>query len=354
MRVLEKDLRRGMIKLYIEDSEDLWILFNIVRDGDVVYARTTREVKPGEGGSSRRIPMLLGVSVKALEFQEFSESLRIRGIVIDGPEEYGVKGHYHTLNVGIGDVVEIRKEKWGKNELELIERGARKRRRVLLAAIDQDDACIVLLTEQGIRVLSEMRSDIPGKAYKDLREASVKDFVKEFLEIISSSAASTGVDVVIIASPSWLADDIGKLARESLKGLHVYTDSVSSGGCVGINELLRRDVVKNVVSDLSVVEGARILDEFRELLSKEPELVVYGLDQVKSAADYGAIAKLAIVDTLLRAGELETRDKVYEILNRAYETNAFIVIVPGRSDVGYEISALGGAIAILRYRLSIT
>lgn len=354
MKVLEKDLKKGVIRLYIEDEEDLWILFNIVREGDIVYARTTREVKPGEGGSSRRIPMLLGISVKAIEFQEFSENLRIRGIVVDGPEEYGVKGHYHTLSIGVGDVIEIRKEEWGRGELELIERGARKKRRVLLAAIDQDDACIALLTEQGVRVLNELRSNIPGKAYRDLREASIGEFVREFLEAVSAAAASEGAEAVIIASPSWLVDDVGKLARERLKGLHVYTDSVSSGGCVGVSELLRRDVVKDVVSELSLVEGARVLEEFKELLAKEPELVAYGLDQVKAAADYGAVAKLVVVDSLLRASELETRAKVYEILNRAYETNASVVIVPGKSDIGYEVSALGGAIAILRYRLTMS
>jgi len=35
-----------------------------LREGDIVYAKTTREVKVGDGSEGSRIPMILGVKVK--------------------------------------------------------------------------------------------------------------------------------------------------------------------------------------------------------------------------------------------------------------------------------------------------
>ncbi|MGB9828345.1 MAG: mRNA surveillance protein Pelota, partial [Thermosphaera sp.] len=163
MKILEEDLKKGWIKILVEDEDDLWILYNLLSPGDIVYGRTSREVKQGEGGSSRRVSMTLGLRVEKLEFQEFSDRLRVRGIVVEGPEEFGVKGHYHTINLSPGDALVVFKEKWSASELEALRRSSVKRRRVMLVNIDHDEACIAMLTEQGVVQLSEAYGRLPGK-----------------------------------------------------------------------------------------------------------------------------------------------------------------------------------------------
>ena len=46
--------------------------------------------------------MILTVRVEAVEFQAFTTRLRIRGIVIEGPEKYGVVGKNHTHSIEPG------------------------------------------------------------------------------------------------------------------------------------------------------------------------------------------------------------------------------------------------------------
>jgi len=64
MKILGEDLKHGVIQVQVETLDDLWILYNVLREGDIVYAKTTREVKVGDGSEGSRIPMILGVKVK--------------------------------------------------------------------------------------------------------------------------------------------------------------------------------------------------------------------------------------------------------------------------------------------------
>lgn len=351
MKILEEDVKKGIIKIQVEDEEDLWILYNTLKRGDVVYARTTREVKPGEGGSSRRLPMTLGLRVEVVEYQEFSDKLRVRGVVIEGPEEYGVKGHYHTIAVGVGDIIVVQREEWGGVDLERLRRSAYKKKKVLVGAFDQDEACLSLLTDQGVRHLMEYSTGLPGKAYADKNSKSLEELVEEFVENAIKYVETLKPDIVLLASPSWLKDMLEKTARSMIGSVPVFVDAVSSGGCQGVSELLRRDIVKKAVSEINIVKAREILERFKELLVKDHSRVAYGLEQVKTAVEMGAVLALIVVSELLRSPVDEERSIVHEILEKAQSTRAEVVIVPGSSDPGGEVSSFGGVIAILRYSI---
>ncbi|MEM4672006.1 MAG: mRNA surveillance protein Pelota, partial [Desulfurococcaceae archaeon] len=139
MRILEEDYKRGWVKLQVETLDDLWVLYNVLRENDTVYAKTTREVKVGDGSPGSRVPMVLGLKVKNVEFQQFSSKLRVKGVVVEGPEEYGVKGKHHTFSVGVGDVITVVKERWDEHELEFIRKHAVRRGSVLILSIDFDE-----------------------------------------------------------------------------------------------------------------------------------------------------------------------------------------------------------------------
>jgi len=349
LKILEEDLRSGVVKVVIEDQDDLWILFMVLRKGDIVYARTTREVKPGEGGSSRRIPMTLGLRVEAVEFQEFTEKLRIRGVVVEGPEEFGIKGHYHTFTVGVGDQLTIIRDSWSKHSLDLLRKGV-KRRRVLLVTVDYDEACIAVLTEQGVRYVGEIQSNLPGKMYRVEHDRVIQEYIDNIASTMRSIVGREDLDAVVVAGPGDFKNRVAEIARDAT-GKPVYTDSTSTGGCSGVSELLRRDTVRRVTGDLSIVRAREVLEEFKRLLVKDPSMVAYGLDDVYEAVSYGAVATLVVVHDMLHEADDEKRGRVYEALEKAYEAGGEVVIVPGRSDVGVEIQGLGGVIAILRYRL---
>jgi protein pelota len=349
MKVVEVDLKRGVVGVQVETLDDLWVLFNIIKAGDLVYAKTTREVKVGEGSEGVRVPMVLGVRVKKVEFQEFSDKLRIFGLVVEGPEEFGVRGKHHALTIGVGDYLTIVKERWEDFELNLIKRQIRGDR-VLVVAIDYDEACIGLVAEQGVKYVWEGHLGLPSKHYVVDYEPLVKAYFKQIVEAAKHALEGYGVKAVIVVGPGELKNQLRKALEESLD-VPLYVDMTSTGGCKGVSEALNRDVFKNIMGELSVVRASQILREFKELLVRDHELVVYGLEEVKQAAIIGAVGKLLVLDELLRSPDDQVRGDIYETLRHAYDKKAEVVIVPSKTDIGGELAGFGGVIAILRFKV---
>jgi len=353
LRIVEEDLKRGVLELRCETVDDLWVLYNIIREGDIVYARTTREVKIRDTGESSRVSVVLGISVKKVEFQQFTDKLRISGIIVDGPEKLGVKGKHHTITIGVGDTIKVIKEKkWEEHELEYIKRFSSHRPKVLIVAVDYDEVCAALLFEQGIKYVWEHTNVLPSKTYSIDYEDHLKSYVKHVVKSISEISGKERVDVVIVTGPGDFKENVARAIREAMR-LPVYTDSTSSGGCSGVREALNRDLVKKIAREFQLIKARELLEFFKELLSKEPDMVVYGLEDVLKASQLGAVKTLVIVDDFLKSSSEEEFSKTQLILRTAYERRSEIVIVPGNSDIGSELRGFGGAIAILRFKIHI-
>ncbi len=352
MRILDQDLKKGYIEVMLENDDDLWVLYNVIEPGDIVTAKTTREVKFGEGGSSRRIPMVLSIKVKKLEFQPFTDRLRIRGVVVEGPEEYGIKGKYHTLNITPGSRLVIWKNKWFKHQLDRLTKTSSVRSPVLIVVLDYDEACIALLGEQGVKVLDELSSNLPGKDDPKGFTTYLNRYLEETVKRISEEAERYDAKVIVVASPGDLAKHVVKLIREKKLGFNkIYQDSVSIGGCNGLNEILRRDSVKKAVEEISIIKAQEIVEEFKQLLVKEPLLTAYGVNDIEYAIKNNAVEKMVVSSGLIRSYDEDMRRKINELLEEAYRRKARIIIVPSNSDVGREVEGFGGIIAILRYPL---
>ncbi|MCX6668063.1 MAG: mRNA surveillance protein pelota, partial [Euryarchaeota archaeon] len=93
MKVIFRDLRHGEIKLMPENLDDIWHLYNIIDEGDLVRGMTfrTNEQKDDKIRSKKaeKKRMKLGIRVKEVNFHEFSDRLRILGIIEEGPQDLG-------------------------------------------------------------------------------------------------------------------------------------------------------------------------------------------------------------------------------------------------------------------------
>jgi len=349
MRILSKDLRKGFIEIVVENDDDLWILYNVIHPGDIVTAKTVREVKAGENSSSSRIPMILSIKVSSLEFQPFTDRLRIRGVVVEGPEKYGVQGKHHTLSIGVGSKLVVWKENWLKHQLEMLEKSSIAKSRILVVVLDYDEACIAVVSDQGVKVLYEVSSKLPGKLDPEGFTVQLNSYLKEVSTHVYESIAKYGVDILIIASPG----DLSKMLEDLVKNYidRIYRDQVSIGGCSGLNELLRRDVFRKAVRELSIIDAEKVLEEFKKLLITDHSLIAYGLDEVEYAVKNNAVKSIVISSDLVRSVEDDLRSRVNELLEEAYRRRAEIIIVPHDTDVGREVKGFGGILALLRYSL---
>ncbi len=344
MRILVKDLKKGYVEVQVETADDLWVLKNIIRPGDIVIARTLRDVKVEGSGGKKRLPMVLAIKVKNVYFQPFSTRLRVHGIIVEAPDGYGLKGQHHTFNVDVGSRLAIVKEVWGKADLKRLERAPRPHAKVLLVAADMDEIAVASLHGQGVKFVREV--ELGGVTENE--PESLERALNRAAEIVVEAARSEDADIIVIASIAFLKDELAKKVKERLPKAKIVVDSVSVGGRKGIEELMRRDSVKRVYAEAAAVAAEEILSEFEKWLAKDPAMIAYGIDDVKFAVEANAVKKLLVHENLLSGEEAEEVD---EILNKAEERGAKVIVVPSNSPAAPRLEGLGGMVAILRYRL---
>ena len=351
MRVKILDKKHGVVQIVPEDEDDLWILHTVITKDDLIRARTTREIKNEKQGSSRRVPITVVLRVEYTEMQPFTKRLRVHGVIVEGPDRYGLKGSHHTLHVEPGmQIIVMKPSGWSKPLLEKLLESQKRLPPVLIVAVDYDEYAIGLLIRQGLNVLVEKNLELPGKDDAG-RSRILEKKIDEITELIRSYASRLGASIVIIAGPGFLKQEVRKRLEEKERDLRIYIENTSMGGVTGLHEVLRRDTLRKILSDYTSFMAENILEEFYKLLANNPERIAYGIDDVRAAASLGAIQDLLVLDILLRSPDGETRRIVEEILENTDRTRGRIYIVGSNSPVALRLKQLGGIIAVLRYNL---
>src|SRR2546425_3765256 len=164
MRVLHQDPREGEIRLKIQNADDLWHLHNLIEPGDLVRAFTYRreeaatdKLRPERG---EKVRVKLGVRVEQSEYQDFSDRLRITGLIEEGPQDLG---KHHTLNVGVDDDLTIVKD-WRDHHLRRVQEAvdATERPQGTVLSLDDEEALIAAIRQLGGREVAVIRAAPPG------------------------------------------------------------------------------------------------------------------------------------------------------------------------------------------------
>ncbi|MCE4606527.1 MAG: mRNA surveillance protein Pelota [Desulfurococcales archaeon] len=350
MQVEQLDKKSRKIRLRLESEEDLWILRTLLRKGDLVTSKTTRDVKVSETGEAERRPMVLTVKVRGVEFQPFSGSLRVKGIIVEGPERYGLKGSWHSLNFKPGMKLEIEKpEGWSKRDLE---RASRKtfRGKAIVIAVDYDEYAIGLVSVQGLKILEESEIYLPGKDDPSREQALEKELASLAGRIVDYTSRYNA-DTMVLVGPGFLKEMLADRVRGMILGKKVLVDDTSMGGVKGVEEALKRDKITEALREVEAVRAEGVLEEFNKLLVKDQDLIAYTPVDVARVSSLGAVGKIVMVDELLYSPDENTRLLVEEILENAERYRADVIIVPTKSPVARRLLPLGGIIAILRYRV---
>lgn len=347
MRVIFRDLRHGEIRLMPENLDDIWHLYNIIDEGDLVRAVTFRtdEQKDDKIRSKKteKKRMKLGIRVKEVKFHEFSDRLRIHGTIEEGPQELG---SFHTLNVDAEkmDKISIVKEEWKPYQLERIEEAVKLRSQLLLTfvSLDEDDATIAVLRQSGVQWITDINSRRSGKMYES------KDTEKEYFgEIISMVRANKDKDSpLVVVGPGFAKEhfiEYGKSKEPMLFEKYVI-HGTGNAGLNGVQEAIKTGIVEKITKENRVVFETKLVEKIFEEIKKDG-LVAYGEQEVNRALNNGAVERLIISDVLVRTSKGE------QLLRLARQTNSKFAIINTMHEVGKKFEGIGGVGALLRFKI---
>ncbi|MGQ9543307.1 MAG: mRNA surveillance protein pelota [Candidatus Bathyarchaeia archaeon] len=353
MRILLEDLKHGMLKVSIENLDDLWILYNLIRRGDTVHSKTTREVKVERvgGTSSRRVPANLGLKVEKVYFDKDLARLRIHGVVVDAPEDLNILGSHHTISLSEGGIVTIIKEFWAQHEVEGVRKAIRPGIPVIIVALDNDECAVGVSRSSGVDVSVELKSMVPSKREADKREQAMLKYLAKVSEALVKVCERVNGKIVIVG-PAFTKDHLARYLRDKFPDLAddvAAVKSVSSGGAAGIFEAIRVGVVGKVLRDARMMEESEMVEELLARLGASTGDVSYGMDEVEGDAASGAVQTILICDEKLRGAEGEERMRLEGILKTVESKGGRVVVVSTGHEGGRKLNSLGGIAAFLRY-----
>lgn len=357
MKILGSDFKKGFCKLKIDNLDDLWVLSQVIDPKDFVKARTFRKIKLGKEGERKtsiiKRSVMLNIEVEKVEFHKYSNSLRISGIIKEGPDDIPL-GSHHTIDVEENSVITIDKQKWLSFQInKLKEAASEKSSKVLICVMDRDEACFALMKKYGYEYLSEIEGHVQKKGVED-KSLKEKEFYGQIISVLEEYVQRYGTEFVLLASPAFWKDDLMKVLKQKNASLasKVTLATCNAFGRNAIDEVLKRPEVKSVLKQERVFKETALVEELFVEIAKN-RLAVYGLQQVKDATEAGAIKTLLVTDKLIHElREKNEYDKLDYIMRLVDQTKGEIFIISEEHDAGKKLHGLGGIGGILRYKLN--
>jgi protein pelota len=348
LKVLAREPEASRVKLRVDTLDDLWHLHELARPGDVATALTWRtaelETKGAErAGKAEKRAMTLAVRVERVEWDAFSNRLRLLGPIVEGPQDVG---SYHTLVVEPGTEVALQKPRgFRAHDWERVEEAVAATQRPLVAflAIEENEAVVALLRQYGVQRMAEVFGHQAGKQYATSR-AEEEAFFEEVAMALRDYRPENAP--LLVLGPGFAKERFLAWARAkqpaAVKGAAV--EATGQAGMAGVHEALRRGSVERVAKDSRVARETALVERFLEALGKGG-LVAYGAEEVRRALDLGAADVVLVADRLVRDGP------GVAFLEQARATGAAGHVISTLHDAGQRFDALGGVGALLRYAL---
>lgn len=357
MKFLEYDEKQGEITLLVENLNDLWSLFNVISEGDHVAARTHRRIVLKEGSKGERKPMRLKLIVEEVSFHEFSNRLRIKGKILEGPDDLVSFGTYHTFNVEINQKLTIKKDTWLKSELNRLKEASKFETNflILIIAIEVGLATIDLITNFSHNRIARVKKNIPGKRYEQShRNKTMTEFFEDTKRVIEENVKDNKIDLIIICGPGNTRDLFIKFLKEKSNIINlprINSIHSSSGTESGILEAIKSNELSNLKEKVKIIQEAEKLEHIFKIISDDTDLIAIGMEEVEKGANQGAVEELFITDKVIRGISKEKKLQVEKIISDVEKIGGRVNILSSEHPTGDQINNLGSILGILRYKL---
>ncbi|KAF8591410.1 hypothetical protein K439DRAFT_1650675 [Ramaria rubella] len=383
-RHIEKD-GSGRVSVRPEDDEDMWHLYNLIREGDEVRAPAIRRiVNTSATGSteSHRLRMSLTLSVSRVHFSPSASSstatpgsstasqggamLQISGRVTS--ENPHVKmGAFHTLDIETNRDIKIMKDDWDSISLERVSDACVEGRGAEVGAIvcGEGTATLCLLSEHMTVIRQRINVPVPRKrtGSSSMHDKGLDRFYATLYTSFLRHIPYSSLRVVVIASPGFVKDAVYDhifsealrtnnkpllQARNKFLRVHVSSPHVHS-----LVEVLKSPEISSQLKETKFAREGIMLDKFFKMLGSDEARAWYGPDHVELAAGRGAIGTLLISDGLFRANDPLQRKRFIGIVEGVRKKGGEVLIFSSMHESGEQLNQLTGIAAILTFPLDV-
>ncbi len=180
--------------------------------------------------------------------------------------------------------------------------------------------------------------------FSRVREGLTKDFYREIGQKVVESFYDKPIKGIIVGGPGPTKQEFIEKANlpEGLKEKIVAVKDISYTDEFGLNELVEKS--QDVLAKEEIAEEKKAMNEFLTLLSRQPEKVIYGKEEIEKYLEAGAIEKLLISEAI-------DEEEIERLIEKAENYGTKVKIISTETREGKQLKELGGYGAIIRYRL---
>mmetsp|Transcript_17224 Transcript_17224/g.25761 ORF Transcript_17224/g.25761 Transcript_17224/m.25761 type:complete len:429 (-) Transcript_17224:138-1424(-) len=370
MRILKKEISAkngaGYVRLQADDNEDMWHLYNLITENDVVRASTVRNVvrESNTGSTSKnRVKMMITIRVERVEFDSEHCSLRLVGRNVE-ENEFVKMGQYHTVDLEANQPLRLEKSCWDVICLDRLEEAADPAAKADMAAVVMQEGlahiCLVTSSMTITRARIERRMPKKGQLNQAHSKALAK-FLEDIYDAIKKHINFDIVRVVLVGSPGFLKDDFMNFLNDTAvrRGDTVLVQNkskflrvnASSGHKNAIEQVLASSEVRSQLNDVKAVAEVRALERFYSTLSSDEDRAAYGFKQVLHADEHLAIDELLVTDKLFQAADVVLRQQYVSLVESVREHGGKVYVFSSMHVSGEQLDQYTGVAATLRFPL---
>jgi len=344
--MITKIIDENSISVIPEDSDDLFNLRRIIKEGDTVVGDTTRVIKQEKDYSrpdkGERIKVRIALTVEKISLDDVLDRLRIGGIIFESSNELVPHGSHHSFILKVNDGTTITKKNWLPIEKFLIESN-NKQTGFLLVAIDTGDCGIARLMGTHLQFIPNIYSGSGGKRYKT--NFNIEKFFEQVQQALFSIIKKT--DSVIIFGPGETKKRFANFLQKSQTQYKIQVvEGIDSGGEDGIYIFTKSQAMKEIMSESKLAKVSSIIDEIMIMANKKSRKFTMGFEETFKANQFGAVESLVFSDKIIQTND---EKQIIDFLNDAESKGVKTYGVDSSTDIGLRVTGLGGIVSLLRF-----
>lgn len=343
MRITKQDLKHGIIRVQLENPDDLWDIQSVLEPGDEVRSSTERKIKLGSSDEKTRVikkRVTLTIRVDKIDFA--GEEVRVLGPIIDGPDDMP-RGSAHSFSLTEGTEITIKKLEWAGYQRARLEEATKARRQVLIVLFDRERALYLAVSGRRVENLLELKGTVNKKG---LDEQTKSTFYQDIVAHTQEYWTRLKPAGIVYASPAFWHEYVKKHLPAELKK-HVVFTTISDIDRTAVHELVKRPELQNVLKDNRATMELGYVEEIHAALAHDK--LAYGDKDVTEAISAGNIKGVYVTESRIRKAREQENFGALERAMKAAEKTGGAVHIISSDEACQKLDGLGGFVAIQRW-----